>query len=171
MVCAISCKDPADILAASSFLFSLAVLSSCASLSCVWSLLRLGTLPRQLRLPRSAPVSSSELSCGGFPGQRRGGGGQTRWHGPRGQGRIRKVRVFFSRAEKVLLPRRSQVARSACIWDDLPHCLASKDRPAPGPGWACARLPTSSDTRLLPIHLPSLCAEVTAGIQLFVKGL
>lgn len=36
-VCAISCKDPADILAASSSLFSLTVLCSRASLSCVWS--------------------------------------------------------------------------------------------------------------------------------------
>lgn len=118
---------------------------------------------------RSRRASSAAVAF--LAGGGREARGQTRRHGPRGQGRIRKAQVFFSRAGKVPLPCRSHVARSACIWDDLPHCLASKDRPAPGPGWARAHLPTSSDTRLLPIHLPSLCAEVTAGIQLFVKGL
>lgn len=56
------------------------------------------------------------------------------------------------------------------IGDDLPivherrlRCARSRLGPCP--------LPTSSDLQQLPIHLPSLCTEVTAGIQLFVKGL
>lgn len=60
----------------------------------------------------------------------------------------------------------------ACIWDDLPIVRAEADpAPPPGSGLVVCPRPTSSDVRLLPIHLLSLCTEVTAGIQLFVKGL
>lgn len=41
----------------------------------------------------------------------------------------------------------------------------------PWAGLGLCPQPTSSYTQLLPIHLPSLCTEVTAGIQLFIKGL
>lgn len=66
----------------------------------------------------------------------------------------------------VLRPRGSP----ACIWDDLP-IVREQRLLCPWSGLGLCPRPTSSDTKLLPIHLPSLCAEVTAGIQLFVKGL
>ena len=76
---------------------------------------------------------------------------------------------FFSKVRGVaaaLRPRGSP----ACIWGDLP--IVREERlPCPWSGLGLCPRPTSSDTQLLPIHLPSLCTEVTAGIQLFVKGL
>ena len=66
----------------------------------------------------------------------------------------------------VLWPRGLPV----CIWHDLP-IVREQRLPYPWSGLGLCPQPTSSDTQLLPIHLPSLCTEVTAGIQLFVKGL
>lgn len=145
------------------FLFSLGVLCSCASLSCVWSLLWLGTVPPQLRLQNSRSFHWTTLCSSSFGCK---GGITTDMHDMEKVGfksaDFSKVRGFTV----VLWPRGSP----ACIWDDLPIVRAQR-LPCPWSGLGVCLRSTSSDTGLQPIHHPSLCTEVTAGIQLFVKGL
>ncbi|KAK1888188.1 3-isopropylmalate dehydratase large subunit, partial [Dissostichus eleginoides] len=54
----------------------------------------------------------------------------------------------------VLRPRGSP----DCIWDDLP-IVREQRLPCSWSGLGLCPRPTSSDTQLLPIHLPSLCTE------------
>lgn len=84
-------------------------------------------------------------------------------------GKVGSESADFSKVRGVAEVLRS-CGSPACIWDDLP-IVHEQRLPCPWSGLGLCPRPTSSDTRLLPIHLPSLCTEVTAGIQLFVKGL
>ena len=132
MVCAISCKDPADILAAPAFLFSLAALCSCASLSCVWSWLWLGTVPLRLRLPRSRLFLRATLHSSFFVG----GGG-------RANAATWTTRARSSRKVEILVKWEvspwcgGHVARQHVFGMTLP-LFVSRGCPAPGLGWVCA---------------------------------
>lgn len=131
MMCAISCKDPADILAASSFLFSLAVLCSCASLSCVWSLLWLGTVPLQLRLPHSHSFHWTVLRSSFFLGGERAN--TATW-------------MTWARSDlKVQILVKWEMSLWCCGHVARQHVFGmtfslfvSRGCPAPGLGWVCA---------------------------------
>lgn len=149
----------------SAFLFSLAVLCSRASLSCVWSLPRLGS-----GTLRSSDyhiyIHFTECSSvfylfifyflSGVRANAATGTARTR-SDLKAQSKVRGGAVATQPTSMYLgWP-------SHCSWAEL-------NLPS-GVDWVCAHNPTSSYAQHSPIHLPSLSTEVTAGIQLFVKGL